>query len=140
MKMSTPHDVPTHMLDNPDQYITKVGKFLRKSSLDELPQIGDIFIGNMSVIGPRPGLWNQYLLTAERDKYFGEWGKFPKCMLFKTVSAPLYLRALHIPHLFKNIAAGKSLRHCSVYISSRNILGILFSFILYFCDSVKGIS
>lgn len=69
MKMSTPHDVPTHMLDNPDQYITKVGKFLRAHSLDELPQIWDIFIGNMSVIGPRPGLWNQDVLTAERDKY-----------------------------------------------------------------------
>lgn len=69
MKMCTPHDKPTHMLDNPEQYITKVGKFLRAHSLDELPQIWDIFIGNMSVIGPRPGLWNQDLLTAERDKY-----------------------------------------------------------------------
>lgn len=69
MKMSTPHDVPTHQLENPEQYITKVGKFLRAHSLDELPQIWDIFIGNMSVIGPRPGLWNQDLLTAERDKY-----------------------------------------------------------------------
>jgi len=69
MKMSTPHDKPTHMLDNPEQYITKAGKFIRLHSLDELPQIWDIFIGNMSVIGPRPGLWNQDLLTAERDKY-----------------------------------------------------------------------
>ena len=69
MKMSTPHDVPTHMLDNPEQYITKIGKFIRAHSLDELPQIWDIFIGNMSVIGPRPGLWNQDLLTSERDKY-----------------------------------------------------------------------
>lgn len=69
MKMCTPHDRPTHMLDNPEQYITKVGKFIRAHSLDELPQIWDIFIGNMSVIGPRPGLWNQDLLTAERDKY-----------------------------------------------------------------------
>lgn len=69
MKMSTPHDVPTHQLENPEQYITKVGKFLRAHSLDELPQIWDIFVGNMSVIGPRPGLWNQDLLTAERDKY-----------------------------------------------------------------------
>ena len=69
MKMCTPHDKPTHMLENPEQYITKVGKFLRAHSLDELPQIWDIFIGNMSVIGPRPGLWNQELLTAERDKY-----------------------------------------------------------------------
>ena len=69
MKMCTPHDVPTHMLDNPDQYITKVGKFIRAHSLDELPQIWDIFIGNMSIIGPRPGLWNQDVLIAEREKY-----------------------------------------------------------------------
>lgn len=69
MKMCTPHDTPTHMLENPEQYITRVGKFLRAHSLDELPQIWDIFIGNMSVIGPRPGLWNQDVLTAERDKY-----------------------------------------------------------------------
>lgn len=69
MKVSTPHDVPTHMLENPEQYITKVGKFIRAHSLDELPQIWDIFIGNMSVIGPRPALWNQDVLTAERDKY-----------------------------------------------------------------------
>ena len=69
MKMSTPHDKPTHMLENPDQYITKSGRFIRAHSLDELPQIWDIFIGNMSVIGPRPGLWNQDWLTSERDKY-----------------------------------------------------------------------
>lgn len=69
MKMSTPHDMPTHMLENPDQYITRVGKILRKSSLDELPQIWDIFTGKMSVIGPRPALWNQGDLIAERDKY-----------------------------------------------------------------------
>lgn len=69
MKMCTPHDRPTHMLDNPEQYITKAGKFIRAHSLDELPQIWDIFIGNMSIIGPRPGLWNQDVLTAERDKY-----------------------------------------------------------------------
>lgn len=68
MKMSTPHDVPTHMLDHPEQYITKVGGFIRKHSLDELPQIWDIFLGNMSVIGPRPALWNQDVLVAERDK------------------------------------------------------------------------
>lgn len=68
MKMSTPHDVPTHMLDNPDQYITRVGRFMRRTSIDELPQIWDIFIGNMSVVGPRPALWNQDVLVAERDK------------------------------------------------------------------------
>lgn len=69
MKMCTPHDVPTHQLENPEKYITKVGKFIRVHSLDELPQIWDIFVGNMSVIGPRPGLWNQDVLIAERDKY-----------------------------------------------------------------------
>lgn len=69
MRMDTPHDKPTHMLDNPELYITRSGKFIRAHSLDELPQIWDIFVGNMSVIGPRPGLWNQDLLTAERDKY-----------------------------------------------------------------------
>lgn len=69
MRMDTPHDVPTHMLSNPDQYITKVGRVLRRTSLDELPQIWDIFRGRMSVIGPRPALWNQDDLVAERDRY-----------------------------------------------------------------------
>lgn len=69
MKMGTPHDKPTHMLENPGQYITGVGKFIRAHSLDELPQIWDIFIGNMSIIGPRPALWNQDLLTACREEY-----------------------------------------------------------------------
>ena len=69
MKMSAPHDVPTHMLDRPEQYITKTGRFMRRCSIDELPQVWDIFIGNMSVIGPRPALWNQDVLTAERDRW-----------------------------------------------------------------------
>ena len=69
MKMETPKDTPTHLLENPEQYITRVGGILRKLSLDELPQIFQIFTGDMSVIGPRPALWNQFDLIAERDKY-----------------------------------------------------------------------
>lgn len=68
MKLNTP-DIPTHLLENPDQYISKVGKFIRKTSIDELPQLFNILKGDMSVIGPRPALWNQDDLIAERDKY-----------------------------------------------------------------------
>ncbi len=69
MRIDTPKDVPTHMLENPEQYITGIGKFLRKTSLDEIPQAFNIFVGNMSIVGPRPALYNQDDLIAERDKY-----------------------------------------------------------------------
>lgn len=69
MKMCTPHDVPTHLLENPEQYITRVGRFIRKTSLDELPQIYQVFTSKLSVVGPRPALWSQDDLVAEREKY-----------------------------------------------------------------------
>lgn len=77
MRIDTPHDTPTHLLKEPDQYITRLGAFLRRSSLDELPQLINILLGDMSFVSPRPALWNQYDLIAERDKYVGRYGLTP---------------------------------------------------------------
>jgi O-antigen biosynthesis protein WbqP len=69
MKVSTPHDMPTHLLENPEQYITRVGKFIRKTSIDELPQLLQVFTSQLSIVGPRPALWSQEDLIEEREKY-----------------------------------------------------------------------
>lgn len=69
MRSDAPHDIPTHLLEDPQQYITRVGRFLRRFSLDELPQLFNILLGQMSIVGPRPALWNQFDLVEEREKY-----------------------------------------------------------------------
>ena len=83
MRIDTPKDTPTHLLGNPDQYITKVGKFLRKTSLDELPQIFNIIKGEMAIIGPRPALWNQYDVSMVK-------GPKPQDVVCREISTTIY--------------------------------------------------
>lgn len=121
MKMSTPHDTPTHMLKNPEQYITGMGKFIRAHSLDELPQIWDIFLGNMSIIGPRPGLWNQDCLIAERDKYHAN-DVLPGLSGLAQISGR---DELEIPEKAK--IDGEYVKNISFLMDARCFLGTIFS-------------
>lgn len=107
MRSDTPKDMPTHMLKNPDMFITKIGRFLRKLSLDELPQIINILKGEMSIIGPRPALWNQFDLIAERDKY-GVNDIVPGLTGWAQVNGrdelPMYVKVKHDEYYVKNIS------------------------------------
>ena len=96
MKMSTPHDVPTHLLENPEQYITRVGRFIRKTSLDELPQIYQVFTAKLSIVGPRPALWSQHDLIEEREKYVVEKNINASVRVKSSLPADLEFDSFHI--------------------------------------------
>ena len=121
MRIDTPKDTPTHMLENPEKWITKMGKFLRKTSLDELPQILNILKGDMSIIGPRPSLWNQYDLIDERDKY-NVHNLYPGL----TGYAQIHGRdALHIPD--KARLDGYYVEHISLWLDIKIFFGTIIS-------------
>ncbi len=131
MYANTPQDVPTHLLENPESRITPIGHFLRKSSLDELPQLFNILKGDMSIVGPRPALWNQDDLIAERDKY-GANG----CLPGLTGYAQIHGRD-ELPIPFKAKLDGFYVQHLSFYLDARIFLGTISS-VLHSDGIVEG--
>lgn len=121
MRVDTPKDTPTHLLKNPEQYITKVGRFLRKTSLDELPQIINILKGDMAIVGPRPALWNQYDLIEERDKY-GANDILPGLTGWAQING-----RDELPIEVKAKLDGEYVRRCSFFMDLRCILGTVIS-------------
>lgn len=121
MYADTPKDVPTHLLDNPESRITPVGRFLRKSSLDELPQLFNILKGDMSIVGPRPALWNQDDLIAERDKYGAN-----DCMPGLTGYAQIHGRD-ELPISVKAKLDGFYAEHLSFWLDVKIFFGTIFS-------------
>jgi O-antigen biosynthesis protein WbqP len=121
MRIDTPKDTPTHLLKNPEQWITKMGRFLRKTSLDELPQIINILKGDMSIIGPRPALWNQYDLIEERDKY-----DCHKLYPGLTGYAQIHGRD-ELPIVEKAKLDGYYVKHMSLWLDIKIFFGTIFS-------------
>ena len=121
MRIDTPKDTPTHMLENPQQWITKVGKFLRKTSLDELPQIINILKGDMSIIGPRPALWNQYDLMDERDKY-GVHSLYPGLTGYAQING-----RDELPIPYKAKLDGYYVEHISLWLDIKIFFGTIWS-------------
>lgn len=107
MRIDTPKDIPTHLLENPDVYITRMGRFLRRTSLDEIPQVFNILRGEMSIVGPRPALWNQVDLIAERDKY-GANGLVPGLTGWAQINGrdelPIPVKAEYDGYYFRNVS------------------------------------
>ena len=131
MYANTPQDVPTHLLENPESRITPIGHFLRKSSLDELPQLFNILKGDMSIVGPRPALWNQDDLVAERDKYGAN-----NCLPGLTGYAQIHGRD-ELPIPFKAKLDGFYVQHLSFYLDARIFLGTISS-VLHSDGVVEG--
>ena len=121
MYSDTPKDVPTHLLENPESRITPIGRFLRKSSLDELPQLFNILKGDMSVVGPRPALWNQDDLIAERDKYGAN-----DCVPGLTGYAQIHGRD-ELPIPVKAELDGYYVKHLSFLLDVKIFFGTIFS-------------
>ena len=121
MYADTPQDVPTHLLEDPSKRITPIGHFLRKSSLDELPQLFNILKGDMSIVGPRPALWNQYDLVTERNKYGAN-----NCLPGLTGYAQIHGRD-ELPIPFKAKLDGFYVKHLSFYLDAHIFVKTIFS-------------